>query len=287
MNFLTKLLAISLLLNIPAGNSAVNDYIYRFSDSPSYSNYGSTGLIQMPNARFQEAGSLTFSFSDNDPYINGSIIAYPFSWVEASYQYTDINNALYSDVESFSGNQSYKDKGFDAKLRLFKETGWLPQIAVGARDVAGTSVFTAEYVAMSKRIRNIDFTFGIGWGTLSGNKIKNPLTYFSDKFKERIDISGDTHGGEVNFGKLFKGEAGYFGGMEIFIPNSNGLRFKVEYDGTDYMKEGFPLGRESFQFAFAPVKQPSSKFNFGFVYPVNKYLQLKLAQTKVIGNLIN
>ena len=75
----------------------------------------------MPNARFFEAGSLAFNWSHNDPYINGSIIAYPFSWLEASYQYTDINNALYSDNEAFSGKQSYKDKGFDAKFRLLKE----------------------------------------------------------------------------------------------------------------------------------------------------------------------
>jgi hypothetical protein len=138
---------------------------------------------------------------------------------------------------------------------------------------------------LSKRFKNIDFSFGIGWGTLSGNKIKNPLTYISDAYQERIDIDDDTQGGEVNFGKLFKGDAGYFGGVEIVIPNTSGLRMKIEYDGTDYMKEGFPLGRESFSFAFKSVKQPSSKFNLGFVFPVNRNLQLKLAQTK--GNNIN
>ena len=55
-----------------------------------------------------------------------AIIAYPFSWLEASYHYTDINNALYSDSPAFSGNQTYKDKGFDAKFRLLKESHYLP-----------------------------------------------------------------------------------------------------------------------------------------------------------------
>ena len=138
---------------------------------------------------------------------------------------------------------------------------------------------------MSKRIKNIDLSFGLGWGTLSGNKIKNPLTLISDKYKERINIDSDTQGGEVSFGKLFKGDAGYFAGAEVVIPNFSGLRFKIEYDGTDYMKEGFPLGNESFSFAFRPVKQPSSKFNFGFVLPLNRNIQIKLAHTK--GNNIN
>ena len=265
--------------------ASIDDYIYPNSLIPSYSNYGSLGLIQMPNARFLEAGSLSFSWSNNEPYVNGSIIAYPFDWLEASYQYTDINNALYSDVEAFSGKQTYKDKGFDVKLRLLKESSYIPQIAVGARDVAGTAVFTAEYIVMSKKFKNVDFSYGIGWGTLSGNRIKNPLTYISDDFNQRIDIKALTQGGEVNFSKLFKGPAGHFGGAEVIIPNFGGLRLKIEYDGTDYTKEGFPYGRNSFQFAFKNVKQPSSKFNFGFIYPINKNIQIKLAHTK--GNNIN
>jgi hypothetical protein len=285
MRSFSKVFLLAFFLNASVSSAAINDYIYKNSDLPSFSNYGSVGLIQMPTARFFEEGSLALNWSHNDPYINGAIIAYPFSWLEASYHYTDINNALYSDSPAFSGNQTYKDKGFDAKLRLLKESRYLPQIAVGARDVAGTSVFSAEYLVMSKRIKNIDLSFGLGWGTLSGNKIKNPLTLISDKYKERINIDSDTQGGEVSLGKLFKGDAGYFAGLEVIIPNFSGLRFKIEYDGTDYMKEGFPLGNESFSFAFEPVKQPSSKFNFGFVLPLNRNIQIKLAQTK--GNNIN
>ena len=56
------------------------------------------------------------------PYLRGSLVATPFSWFEASYQYTDVNNKLYSEFVEFSGKQSYKDKGIDAKLRLIKES---------------------------------------------------------------------------------------------------------------------------------------------------------------------
>ena len=49
------------------------DYIYPYFDQPSYSNYGTVGLIQMPTARLQPAGSLAFSFSNIDYLISFSI----------------------------------------------------------------------------------------------------------------------------------------------------------------------------------------------------------------------
>ena len=72
--------------------------------------------------------------------------------MEASWQYTDVNNALYSDVEAFSGKQTYKDKGFDVKFRLLPESSYLPSIAMGIRDIAGTGTFAAEYIVASKYI---------------------------------------------------------------------------------------------------------------------------------------
>ena len=126
-----------LLTYSPAANAAKNDYIYPFAD-PSFSNYGTIGLMQLPTARMHSGGTIAFNWVDNDPYQRGSIIAYPFDWFEASYQYTDINNALYSNVPQFSGDQTYKDKSFDGKIRLFKEKMLIPEISVGARDLGGT-----------------------------------------------------------------------------------------------------------------------------------------------------
>ncbi|MBT7275870.1 MAG: YjbH domain-containing protein, partial [Woeseiaceae bacterium] len=93
----------------------LSDYIYP-NTSPSYSNYGTPGLIQMPSARFQSEGTLGINWSNADPYLRGTILAYPFSWFEASYSYIDINNAFYSNAIAFSGDQTYKDKGFDVKF---------------------------------------------------------------------------------------------------------------------------------------------------------------------------
>ncbi len=283
------ILRLVIVINFAVASSFVtaslDDYIFKHQETHTYNNYGSLGLIQMPNARFHKEGTLALSWSHNEPYINGSVIAYPFSWMEASYFYTDINNALYSNNPNFSGKQSYKDKGFDLKLKVLQETQYIPQVAVGGRDLAGTATFSSEYIVLSKKFKNTDFSFGLGWGTLSGNKIKNPFSYIDDSFNSRNEILSDTQGGEVSFDRFFSGPAGTFAGIETVLPNLYGIRLKIEYDGTNYKEEGFPFGRESFTFAYKSVKQPDSKFNYGFVYPINKNFHVKLSYTK--GNTIN
>lgn len=279
----TKKFLLFLLIYPQCAQSHINDYIYPYSN-PSYSNYGTLGLIQMPSARMHDEGTLGFSWSSNDPYLRGSLIAYPFSWFEASYQYVDVNNALYSNVESFSGDQTYKDKSFDAKFRILKESELLPQIAIGFRDIAGSGIFSAEYIVASKLYKNIDFTFGMGWGGLSETKIKNPFTYISDSFETRT-LNKDTMGGELSPGKYFSGPAGLFGGVELFLPNFHGVRLKIEYDGTDYSEEGFRPGYGNYELAFKPQRPASSKVNFGVVYPISNSIQLKAGYTK--GNTFN
>ena len=255
---------LSLLSNF--ANASLDDYLYKYNHLPSYSNYGTIGLIQMPTARMMPAGSLAFSWSHSDPYLTGSVLAYPFNWFEASYQYTDINNAFYSDVALYSGKQSYKDKGFDVKFNILKESPYIPETSVGIRDIAGTAVFGSEYIVFSKKIfSNLDLTFGLGWGNLNGNSIKNPLEYLDKRFKARALRDGGTQGGELSPKRYFTGSAGTFGGLEYIFKNLNGLRFKLEYDGTNYKTEGFPYGKESFSFAFEPVKQPKKDINVGFV----------------------
>jgi len=263
--------SIVLLLSNNLSSSAL-DYIYPYNYA-SFSNYGTLGLIQNPNARFHPEGTLAFSWNKQDPYLRGSILAYPFDWLEASYQYADVNNKLYSDVAAFSGSQSYKDKSFDFKIRLFRESQYFPAIALGFRDAAGTSVFAAEYIVASKFYKNIDFSAGLGWGTLSNKNLRNPLSELDISFDERSLVAG-SQGGEFTFGSFFSGPMGVFGGMEIYLPYSHGSRIKFEYDGTDYNKEGFQ-----------PFPKQDSKFNIGAVYPVTENFHLRLGLIR--GNTFN
>ena len=248
-----------------------DDYIYPFKEY-SFSNYGTLGLIQNPNARFLDEGSLGFSWSHNDPYLRGSLIAYPFSWLEVSYQYADINNRLYSNFIEFSGSQSLKDKSFDTKIRLIKESQLLPQIAVGFRDLAGTGLFSSEFIVASKHLsKGLDLTMGIGWGNLTGQLIKNPLLEISDRFATRSSVTG--LGGEFNVDDYFSGPAGYFFGFEYYVPKFRGMKIKFEYDGTNYKTE-----------SSIPLSQ-ASNLNFGIVFPQSKSLSYKLNFTR--GNTLN
>lgn len=252
-------------------------YEFRFN-APSLSNYGSVGLIQMPSARILDAGSLSLSFSDNAPYQRGSLIGYPFDWLEVSYQYTDINNRLYSDNFLFSGAQSYKDKSFDMKLRLLKETSNLPEISIGARDLAGTGIFSSEYLVASKFVKNIDFSMGLGWGIMSNNDFNNPLGYLSDRFDNR-SIKLQEEGGEFNTTAFLKGDVSMFLGAEIFLPYSNGKRLKIEYDTTNYALEGFE------NTGYGKKRSQASKINVGYVHPVSDKFFLKISYTK--GNTLS
>jgi hypothetical protein len=239
----------------------------------------------MPSARTMSEGSLAFSWTNNDPYLRGSILAYPFEWLEASYQYVDINNALYSNVPEFSGGQTYKDKSFDIKIKILSEENFFADVALGARDLAGTGVFGSEFLVATKAFGNLDISLGLGWGNLSADKLSNPLAKISDRFLSRGDIGGNSMGGEFNLDSFFSGPASIFGGIEYRIPNLHGARLKLEYDATDYRLEGFPFGKDSFKFAFEDVKQSSNPFNIGIVYPISNLLHLKLSYVK--GNTLS
>ena len=129
--------------------SSIEDY-YRIGLEPSSTNYGETGLMEIPSARFLPEGTLKMGISASYPYEFTFLTASPFSWFEATYRYVEEKNVLYGPAV-YSGNQSLKDKGFDLKLRILKETYILPNIAIGLRDIAGTGRFSSEYLAASKR----------------------------------------------------------------------------------------------------------------------------------------
>ena len=271
------LILITLCCVIEEADANISDYIYPYYDQPSYSNYGTVGLIQMPSARLHQEGTVGFTWSHAEPYLRGSVMGNPFDWFEASYQYTDVNNKLYSESRDFSGSQSYKDKSFDAKFRLLKETRMIPQVALGFRDFGGSSLFASEFIVASKLIGNFDFTLGLGWGTISNNTISNPLAKLDSRFSSRDrNTQGDTQGGEINYGTFFGGEkAGIFGGVEIFLPKLKGVRLKIEYDSTNYGIDGE---------GYEPVPQ-DKRFNYSFVYPVTKNFHVKLGYIR--NNTLN
>ena len=141
----------------------------------SLNNHGSIGLINMPTARFYDESSFGVTIYDGNPdQGNNDFIS--SDWLEASFFYTNIQNQRYCDNEFDPVcSQDYKDKGFNFKLRI-KEEGILPALAVGINDIAGTGLYSSEYIVGSYGINKTDFHFGLGWGMLNGSEqnFKNP-----------------------------------------------------------------------------------------------------------------
>lgn len=227
---------------------------------PSQSDFGGTGLLQVPNARIAEEGEFSLNYRDNDQYRFYSASIALFPWLEATLRYSDVRTRLYSNQSGFSGDQSYKDKAFDLKLRLWEEGYWLPNVAIGTRDLGGTGLFDSEYLVASKAWGAFDFTLGIGWGYLgnSGN-ITNPFCRASEKYCQRRETFGSA--GSVSVDQMFKGPAAIFGGVEYQTPWQP-LRLKLEYEGNNYQGD------------FAGRLEQRNKVNVGAVYRLTNWAEV-------------
>ena len=193
----------------------------------SYNNHGVIGLINMPTARFYDEQSHGLTIYDGTSDQKITLSSSPYDWLEASLFYTNIQGLPYPGYEY----QDYKDKGFNVKLRL-KEQGNFPAVAIGVMDIAGTGLYSSEYIITSYGINNIDMHFGLGWGTLNGSKdtIKNPLGYISDNFKNR-PTETEGQGGQFQPSRYFSGQtASPFYGVSYAL-NDRTL-FKIEKDTT-------------------------------------------------------
>jgi hypothetical protein len=228
----------------------------------SSSDWGSVGLLQTPTARMRATGHFSLNFSHTAPYTHGNLFMQPLPWLEAGFRYTNVGNRLYGP-QVLSGNQDYKDKSIDVKIRLWDESAYLPQAAMGLRDIGGTGLFAGEYLVASKRFGNTDWSLGLGWGYLGGRaNLANPLGQVFDSFKTRQADIGQ--GGQFSIKSYFHGPAAIFGGVQYQTPWDR-LILKLEYDGNNYQNE--PLGNNQKQ---------TSPLNVGAVYRWGKGVDLTL-----------
>jgi hypothetical protein len=220
--------------------------------------HGGTGLIQTPTSRMLAEGDLRVSYTDNEEYRFWSATLQLFPWLQSTLRYTDARTRLFSTFPGFSGSQTLKDKGIDAKFRLLKESYYLPELSLGFRDFGGTGFFESEFIGLSKQVGNFDIHINMGWGYLgtSGNT-NNPFCEINDNYCERPDgFSG--RGGKVDYQRFFKGPASVFGGIEYQTPWA-ALRLKLEYEGNNYIDDR------------AGSLDQESKWNIGAAYSWNSF----------------
>ncbi len=233
IKFSSKKLFASLFLATFLQAANGESHTQKFHDH-SYNTYGITGLVTIPSARMQDDGELAFGLSSEEPFnrLYGRIQLFP--WLEAVVRYTEGTYKAYNP----GSQQTWKDKGIDAKIRLIKESNFLPSLAIGLSDFGGTGAYSSEYIVANKSYGRFDFTLGMGWGALGERgHFSNPLGFISDKFKVRGGPggSGSLLGGALGLGRMFSGEkAALFGGVEYFSSSYPGLTIKAEYDSSKY-----------------------------------------------------
>lgn len=228
---------------------------------PTASDWGGIGLLQTPTARMADEGELAFTASHTSPYSRYNVVLQPLPWMEGAFRYVSVANRRYGP-EWLSGNQNYKDKSIDLKIRLLQESRWVPEVSVGFRDLGGTGLFSSEYLVASKRFGAFDASLGLATGYI-GNRgdFKNPLTVIDDRFETRPRAQGT---GSLNSDGMFRGPVGIFGGVAYQTPWEP-LQVKLEYDGNDYKRE--PQNNNQRQ---------RSPINIGASYVVNKNVHLHL-----------
>ena len=264
-----------MLLSFFAQQSITDSFTYN-----SFNNHGSIGLINTPTARFYDESSFGLTIYDGNPDQKFTMTSFPFDWLEASFFYTNIQNKPYCNNEFDPVcDQDYKDKGFNFKLRLKKE-GVLPAIAIGINDIAGTGLYSSEYIVGSYGINKTDFHFGLGWGELNGSKerFRNPLGKINDNFYERPDNTED-QGGQFQPSRYFSGDTvSPFFGITHAINEKYFL--KLEYDttqtpgniGYEDAKQDFSLGLDfnlTQNFAFGISTERGNSTSIRFTYKNN------------------
>lgn len=241
----------------------------------SHNNHGVIGLINTPSARFLDEGGFGFTLYDGTPDQKITITSSPYDWFEASFFYTNIQGKPYGN--GFPG--SYKDKGFNFKLRV-KEEDHLPAIAIGINDIAGTGYYSSEYIVGSYGIDNLDMHFGIGWGALNGlKKYKNPLIYINDQFEERPATGLRNEGGNFQPSRYFSDDSiSPFWGLSYVF--NNNLTLKVEHDTT--LTPGPNWNINDIQIGY---DNPKSRTSFGLEYNLKEHFVLGISYER--GNYLS
>lgn len=239
----------------------VSTSVHATAPTPTQGDFTGVGLLQTPTARMEPEGTLSVNASRVTPYTRVGISGQPLDWLEATLRYTTTSTIAYGAAD-VTGTKSNLDKGFDFKARVFKESQWQPEVAVGLRDIGGTSLFSSEYIVANKRWYDLDFSLGLGWGYLGKQEdLSNPLGILYSGFKSRPK-STTAQGGTLGFSSFFRGPAAVFGGVQWQTP-IQGLQLKLEYDGNNYRND----------FGGSTVKQ-TSRFNYGLSYRLNNNMLL-------------
>tara|TARA_R110000850_G_scaffold37503_10_gene98817 strand:+ start:1020 stop:3185 length:2166 start_codon:yes stop_codon:yes gene_type:complete len=242
---------------IPAVASAQSDdAFFNMANRPTLNFYGVSGLIDMPSAEALPDGEIGIGISSFGGSTRTTLTFQATPRIQASFRYSGIKDATFSSFDT------YRDRSFDVRFLLNREGRYLPAVAIGLQDFAGTGIYAGEFIAATKNFSGgripgtVKATVGLGWGRLgSSGAIGAPFGSDRAQFE-----AGDT-GGELSVDQWFRGDAAPFAGLEWQINEKWGL--KAEYSSDAYTLE---TGSDIFE--------RKSRLNFGAEYQVASGVRL-------------
>lgn len=203
----------------------------RAEPRPTYTLYGTPGLIDMPTAQSAEDSEFGVNVSTFKGQVRNTLTFQITPRLSGSFRYSTIDNF------TATGERLW-DRSFDLRYRFLDETEYRPAMAIGLQDFVGTGVYSGEYLVATKSFGDrLTVTAGIGWGRLGS------YNSFGSPFGPRPS-STPTTGGQANFGSWFRGPAAFFGGLSYEVNDK--LTFKAEYSSDAYTREttvGLPEDR--------------------------------------------
>ncbi len=253
------------------------DYIYK-DRNPTLNSFGQTGLIQTPSAKTKGEDSIFFTFNNNPMWKYGSLTVTPYNWLEASYFYYRPR-----DLSWVPGSKiNYLDKGFNVKFSYKSKRSNFPTLAIGLDDIGGTGYFAREYMVSTFDRNRFNFTIGMGWGKFNNiSNFSNPLGSINKKFDIRGPSENFDSGGNFALDTWFRGDASMFGGVEIYIPKTKGIKLKLEHDPFDYLN----FSAQNRSDADIRLRNKDSNLNLGISIPINDFFNLEASFIK--GNTFN
>ena len=178
----------------------------------SASDFGTTGLITAPSARQMPDGHLAARVEQPCcKHLQHHLPSY--ARLETTFRYSVFNP--YGREESADG---LRDRSYEAKVRLVRESDFFPELAVGIRDILGTGVWSGEYLVGTKHIGPAEISLGLGWGRFAErDEFNNPLGIIDGRFENRPGDrdTGGALGGEVR-GAVFFVEMSVFSEASVW-----------------------------------------------------------------------
>lgn len=232
------------------------DAFFEAPDRPSLNFYGAPGLIDMPSGEALPDGHVAIGVSNFAGQTRTTFTFQATPRIQASFRYSGIKEA------GIGGFDTYRDRSFDVRFLLNRESRLFPSVTLGLQDFAGTGIYAGEFLAATKTFSGdripgvIKATAGLGWGRLgSSGAIGAPFG------SDRPSFEGGDTGGELSTDQWFRGDAAPFAGVEWQVNDKFGL--KAEYSSDAYVTE-----------TTNGVLDRKSRFNFGAEYQVSNAIRL-------------